>query len=199
MSETSQWNAAKPQTRIRLRLPAVTDEMPRSGPCGQRAATLRTALGNGPGPNVRRGLSSPTNFKEGHVMANVKRILLVDDEQDVLLAESLWLAKAGYETQRALDGEQAVAAAIREPPDAIVLDVRMPRKDGLQVMAELRQREDTRRIPVVMLSASLRDQQRALDAGATFFLPKPYVGKHLVAAIDAVTANAPDDTRHGDK
>lgn len=114
-----------------------------------------------------------------------KRILLVDDDTDVLYGAKLWLSAAGYQTSTASDGEQAISTAVQDRPDGIVLDVRMPRKDGLAALAELKQREETKRIPVVMLSASQIDQQRALDAGARFFLTKPYAGKNLVAAVGA--------------
>jgi len=118
-----------------------------------------------------------------------KRVLLVDDEPDLIRGARLWLRSVGYQTCEAHDGEQAVAAAAEEHPDAIILDVRMPRKNGLAVLAELKQREDTKRIPIVMLSASLVDQQRALDAGAKFFLSKPYAGKTLLAAVDAAVCS----------
>jgi CheY-like chemotaxis protein len=130
------------------------------------------------------------DFKGGQTVNAGKRVLLVDDEQEVLCGESMWLTAAGFDTQPAKDGVEGLEAAIREQPDAIVLDVRMPRKDGLTVMTELQQRDDTKHIPVVMLSASLSDQQRALDAGASFFLPKPYVGKTLVAAVQAAVQHA---------
>jgi CheY-like chemotaxis protein len=61
----------------------------------------------------------------------------------------------------------------------------MPVRDGLSALEELRSLPSTMHIPVVMLSASLIDQQRALDSGARFFLSKPYVGKELVAAVTA--------------
>lgn len=68
-------------------------------------------------------------------------------------------------------------------PDAIVMDVRMPRMDGLTALAELKADPDTRDIPVVMLSASLPDQKEALDRGARFFLRKPYGGQALIEAV----------------
>jgi DNA-binding response OmpR family regulator len=114
-----------------------------------------------------------------------KQILVVDDESDLVRGISLRLTAAGFGTCSACDGDSAIAAAVRRKPDAIVLDVRMPGRDGLSVLKELRSGESTWHIPVVMLSASLVDQQRALDAGAHFFLPKPYDGKQLVAAITA--------------
>jgi len=118
-------------------------------------------------------------------MTNRNRILLVDDDADVLRGAMLWLKAAGYEISTANDGNQAIAVAVQEKPAAIVMDVRMPNQDGLSAMSQLQQRDDTKDIPIIMLSASLIDQQRALDAGARFFLPKPYEGKKLVAAVNA--------------
>lgn len=118
-------------------------------------------------------------------MTNPNRILLVDDDADVLRGAMLWLKAAGYETYTANDGNQAIAVAVQDKPDAIVMDVRMPNRDGLSAMSQLQQRDDTKDIPIIMLSASLIDQQRALDAGARFFLSKPYEGKKLIAAVNA--------------
>ncbi len=116
-------------------------------------------------------------------MTRQGRVLLVDDDRDVRNATSLRLPAAGYETLTARDGKEAVSSAIQNRPDAIVLDVRMPGMDGLAALGEIRRRDDIRQTPIVMLSASLRDQQAALDAGARFFLTKPYQGKTLVAAV----------------
>jgi CheY-like chemotaxis protein len=122
-------------------------------------------------------------------MFAANRILVVDDDRDVLRGARLRLEGAGYETFSAADGEEGVASAVKLRPDAILLDVRMPRMDGLTALAKLRERADTRNIPVVMLSASLIDQQAALDAGARFFLSKPYQGRTLLAAIESATNN----------
>ncbi len=119
-----------------------------------------------------------------------KRVLLVDDEPEVRHGAKLWLSAAGYQTSEARDGEQAIAAAVHDKPDAIVLDVRMPQTDGFTAMSELLRRKDTKHIPIIMLSASLVDQQRALDAGARFFLTKPYAGDKLVAAVNAAVLNS---------
>jgi DNA-binding response OmpR family regulator len=118
---------------------------------------------------------------------NQKRILIVDDDHDVVSGTRLRLRAAGYSTIEAYDGEQGLAAAIENRPDAIVLDVRMPRMDGMTALAELRLRDDMRSIPVIVLSASLSDEQAALDAGARYFLPKPYQGGRLLAAVENVT------------
>jgi CheY-like chemotaxis protein len=110
-------------------------------------------------------------------------VLVVDDDCEIVMAATLRLRAAGYRAQTACDGESGVAAAAECHPDVILLDVRMPRKDGLTALGELKARRDTKDIPIVMLSASNVDQQAALDAGARFFLKKPYRGDMLVQAV----------------
>lgn len=119
-------------------------------------------------------------------MDEPRHILLVDDDPQLIRATQLRLRAAGFETDSAFDGDEGVHAARALQPDAILLDVRMPRKDGLTALAELQANPETRHIPVVMLSASVVDQKRALDAGASCFLTKPYDGKNLLATVEAV-------------
>ena len=117
-------------------------------------------------------------------------VLMVDDDEEIVCAACMRLRAAGYRTLTAGDGDAAVAAAVANHPDAILLDVRLPRRDGLSVLSELKRRPETTQIPVVMLSASVVDQQAALDAGARFFLRKPYCGDMLVQAVrTALTTN----------
>lgn len=124
-------------------------------------------------------------------MAAQHRVLIVDDDHDILRGMSLRLGAAGYDILLAGDGEAAVRSAIENQPDAIVLDVRMPRMDGLTALTELKTRDDTRGIPVVMLSASLVDETKSLDAGARFFLSKPYHGSSLTDALQTAITEAP--------
>ena len=119
-------------------------------------------------------------------MARKNRILIVDDDHDILMGVGLRLAVAGYDILTATDGQEAIQTAIQQCPDAIVLDIRMPKMDGMTALHHLQKSKTTKRIPIVMLSASLVDQQAALEAGARFFLTKPYQGKTLVAALDRV-------------
>lgn len=123
-------------------------------------------------------------------MTPCPKVLVIDDDRDVVRGVSLRLRAAGYETLAAYDGQQGVAVARDSQPNAIVLDVRMPRLDGLATLRQLRNCEDTRDIPVVMVSASLMDQHAALDSGARFFLSKPYQPKTLLAAIEAAISTA---------
>jgi DNA-binding response OmpR family regulator len=119
---------------------------------------------------------------------------MVDDDNDIRQGASLRLKAQGYEPILASDGEEAIASAIANRPDAIVMDVRMPRGDGFSALVRLKENERTRRIPVIMLSASIGDRQASLDAGARFFLDKPYQGKTLVAAVE--TAIAESNSNH---
>ena len=110
-------------------------------------------------------------------------VLIVDDDHQIAQAAGMRLRAAGYSTLEAADGESAVAAAVASRPDLILMDVRMPLKDGLTALSDLKRRSDTNNIPVVMLSASIIDQEAGLNAGARFFIRKPYSGATLVQAV----------------
>jgi len=115
---------------------------------------------------------------------NSETVLVVDDDRDLLAATTLRLQHAGFVTRCAYDGEEGLESAKRINPDAIVLDIRMPRMDGLTALKLLRSTPETMHIPVVMLSASRVDEQTALEAGARCFLRKPHNGALLVHAVE---------------
>lgn len=123
-------------------------------------------------------------------LMNAKTILVIDDEIEIRDVAAMRLCMAGYKVTQAIDGQDALDKLSIEMPDAIVMDSRMPRKDGMVVLTELKRRADTCHIPVVMLSASLIDKRRALDNGARFFIAKPYKGADLLEAI-RVSMNEP--------
>jgi hypothetical protein len=114
-----------------------------------------------------------------------RTVLVVDDDREVSQCLSVRLQSAGYEVVSAADGEAGLAAALKVHPDAVVLDVRMPKMDGLAVLKELRACESMKNMPIVMLSASIRDQHRALEAGASYFVPKPYEARQVLTAIES--------------
>jgi len=118
-------------------------------------------------------------------MPDPATVLIVDDDREIVRGVSLCLEAAGYRMLTAGDAEAGIATAVANRPDIIVLDVRLPRRNGLSALSDLKRRPQTKQIPVVMLSASVVDQQAALDAGARFFLRKPYRGDVLVQAICA--------------
>ncbi|MEQ8615563.1 MAG: response regulator [Lacipirellulaceae bacterium] len=120
-----------------------------------------------------------------------QRILVVDDNEDVSRCLSVRLEAEGYDVSAAYDGEAGFDAAVETLPDAVVLDVCMPKKDGLTVLRELRQNDKTKDTPIVMLSASIRDQHGALEAGANFFVQKPYAARDVLSAIKTSMQQAP--------
>ncbi|MGZ5311548.1 MAG: response regulator transcription factor [Solirubrobacterales bacterium] len=114
------------------------------------------------------------------------RILVVDDEPQLRRALERALKLEGYEVELAADGDEALAAIAASAPDAVVLDVLMPKRDGLEVCRELRARED--RTPVLMLTArdTVSDRVDGLDAGADDYLVKPFALEELLARVRAL-------------
>jgi DNA-binding response OmpR family regulator len=110
-------------------------------------------------------------------------VLVVDDEREISFATCLRLQRAGYTTRAAADAEAGLQMAKQQRPDVIVLDMRLPGMDGLTALRELKSGQDTRDIPVIILSASLPERNAALDAGARFYLTKPYHCDEFLAAV----------------
>ena len=115
----------------------------------------------------------------------VKKILVVDDEEYMHRLMRHHLARAGYEIVDARNGREAVAMALQEKPDLIIMDVMMAEMDGLSALKELKQGEATRGIPIIMLTASAnsvtREQSEA--SGAAAFFTKPFSPTQLLAEI----------------
>lgn len=115
-----------------------------------------------------------------------RTVLIVDDDQAITQGARLRLEAAGYRTLVATDGDDGLKQTLEHLPNAVLLDVRMPKVDGLTALKAMREDPRTSSIPVIMLSASLRDKQQALEAGAQYFLNKPYRGHQMLAALEAV-------------
>jgi len=114
------------------------------------------------------------------------RILVVDDDRPVLESLRRSLAFNGYEVEVARDGQEALARLAERRPDAIVLDVMMPRLDGLETCRRLRAAGEE--LPVLMLTArdAVSDRVAGLDAGADDYLPKPFALEELLARLRAL-------------
>jgi len=112
------------------------------------------------------------------------RVLVVDDEPQILRALETTLRGAGYDVDAAPDGESALAQAAARPPDAVILDLVLPGKSGVEVCRELR---EWTRVPVLMLSAvgEEREKVSALDAGADDYVTKPFGIEELLARLRA--------------
>jgi two-component system response regulator MprA len=114
------------------------------------------------------------------------RVLVVDDEPQLRRALERALKLAGYEVELAADGDEALRSAGSSAHDAIVLDVLMPKRDGLEVCRELRARGD--HTPVLMLTArdAVQDRVDGLDAGADDYVVKPFALEELLARLRAL-------------
>jgi two-component system alkaline phosphatase synthesis response regulator PhoP len=116
------------------------------------------------------------------------RILVIDDEKDLIELVRYNLEKEGYSVQSAQDGESGLAAAKREMPDLILIDLMLPGIDGLDVCRSLRTVDKTAHIPVIMLTAKSAESDRilGLELGADDYVTKPFSPRELLARIKAV-------------
>ena len=125
---------------------------------------------------------------------NGARVLVVDDEPQILRALETTLRGAGYEVETAPDGETALTRAAARPPEAVILDLVLPDRSGIEVCRELRTWLEA---PVIVLSAvgEERDKVEALDAGADDYVTKPFGIDELLARLRAALrrAAAPGD------
>jgi DNA-binding response OmpR family regulator len=115
-------------------------------------------------------------------------ILIADDDPDILALVSFRLQRAGYEILQARNGEEAVQMALDRRPDLAILDVMMPRMDGYEATRRLRQHEETRRMPVILLTARVQEEDiaRGFDAGADDYVKKPFSPQELGSRVQAV-------------
>lgn len=104
----------------------------------------------------------------------VEKILVADDEQEIRDLLGSFLKGQGYEVVLASDGNQALQLAERENPDAMILDVKMPGLDGLQVCKRLKEHEQTRLIPVIFITGFEDNKMEALNSGGDDFVNKPF-------------------------
>ncbi len=118
-------------------------------------------------------------------MSKVPKIMIVDDDANICELVRLYLEKEGYETVICLDGEKALEEFAKNRADLAVLDIMMPKVDGITVCREIRKTSD---MPVIMLTAKGEtfDKVLGLELGADDYIVKPFEGKELVARVKAV-------------
>jgi CheY-like chemotaxis protein len=124
-----------------------------------------------------------------------RRILVVDDEPDVLLLCRVNLEFEGYEVLEAANGELAMQRLREQRVDAVLLDVMMPKMDGWQVLEAIKADEDLADIPVVMLTAKVQDQDqvRGWSRGAAEYITKPFSPLALSQVLQDVLATGPEE------
>ncbi|HEX9871075.1 MAG TPA: response regulator transcription factor [Candidatus Tectomicrobia bacterium] len=114
------------------------------------------------------------------------RILVVEDEQKVASFIKKGLEEEGYAVDVAADGEEGLALGLARVHDLIVLDIRLPKLDGLRVLQALRQDHVTAAVLLLTVRATIEDKVLGLDAGADDYLTKPFAFQELVARVRAL-------------
>lgn len=124
----------------------------------------------------------------------MSKILVCDDEPSILNILEFSLASEGYQVVAAADGDRALALAASEDPDLIILDVMMPRRTGIEVCRLLKQGRETAHIPVILLTARGRreDREAGQQAGADSYITKPFSPQRLLEKVQAMLG-----VRHG--
>ena len=117
-----------------------------------------------------------------------KRILIADDEPNIVASLEFLMEQAGFEVRTAADGHEALALAASFAPDLVLLDVMMPGKSGYEVCQHLKADAATRHVKVVMLSAKGRDVEvaKGIELGADAYVTKPFSTRELAAQIRAL-------------
>ncbi len=123
------------------------------------------------------------------------KILVVEDNPDILELVAYNLEAQGYEVTRAMTGENGLSQATRVSPDLVVLDVMLPGINGLDVCRKLKQNEATRALPVILLTAKSEDADiiSGLELGADDYITKPFSPKVLIARVRAVLRRVSED------
>lgn len=113
------------------------------------------------------------------------KILVADDEPNIVAALEFLLQRHGYEVQVARNGEEALQAIESGPPDLVLLDVMMPLRSGYEVCKRIRERADCGHVKIIMLTAKGRDAEvsKGLAIGADLYVTKPFSTRELVDKI----------------
>ena len=115
-------------------------------------------------------------------------VLVADDEADIRSLIRYRLDRAGYEVITAVDGEEALALALGRRPALLILDVMMPKLNGIEVTQRLRAEPELRDVPIILLTARVQehDIERGFDAGADDYIKKPFSPQELRSRVQAI-------------
>ena len=119
------------------------------------------------------------------MVSDKKKILVVDDSKTALFMVTTILRKGRYELVTANDGEQALEVAVAERPDLILMDVVMPRKTGFEACRELKARQETRSIPVILVTTRGEEENvlAGFESGCNDYVTKPVNALELLAKV----------------
>ena len=114
------------------------------------------------------------------------RLLIADQEHHILKVLEFRFQRLGHEVMVVTNGEGALEIATSERPDLVMLDMMMPNMGALEVLHKLKSQDETKKIPVILLTAVGRDETlvSGLDAGATDYVTKPFEFGDLIARVD---------------
>ena len=115
-------------------------------------------------------------------------VLIVDDEPNIVRSLEFLMTKAGYEVRVARDGEQALNEIAKAPPDLVLLDAMIPKRDGFDVCQTIRGNPDWAGIRVIMLTAKGRDieREKGLAMGADDYITKPFSTREVVVQVEKI-------------
>ena len=123
-----------------------------------------------------------------------RKVLIADDEPNIVAALEFLLQRSGFEVHVARNGDEALKLIEIHRPDLVLLDVMMPQRSGYEVCQRMREREDWRHIKIIMLSAKGRDAEvaKGLSIGADVYVTKPFSTRELMAKIKALLGKGPE-------
>ena len=119
------------------------------------------------------------------------KILIVDDEPNIVISLEFLMQQSGYEVAIARDGEEALAQMVTFQPDLVLLDVMLPLRNGFEVCQKIRENSLWNRVKVVMLSAKGREIEvsKGLALGADAYITKPFSTKDLIAQVQRLLSD----------
>ncbi len=120
------------------------------------------------------------------------KILIAEDTQDLNRAVTVLLTRSGYEVDTAFNGEEAYDLILKNGYDAIILDIMMPKMDGITLLTKIRQKRILTPVMMLTAKADIDDRVAGLDAGADDYLPKPFAMKELLARVRAMIRRGGD-------
>jgi len=114
-----------------------------------------------------------------------RKVLIVDDEEVIRKFLRIHLDKLGYEVKEAADGEQAIEELGKDDFDLLICDILMPKKDGWEVIKEVKSNSKTKHLPVIVLTAKNEDSDmfKGYDLGASYYMTKPFTKAQLIYGL----------------
>jgi DNA-binding response OmpR family regulator len=118
----------------------------------------------------------------------IRKVLVIDDEETIRKFLKIHLGKMGYEVKEAPDGEQAIEELKRDRFDLLICDIMMPKKNGWEVLKEIRSNPETREIPVIILTGKNEDSDmfKGYELGANYYITKPFTKSQLLSGLNMI-------------